>query len=511
MMSARPGDARATSARWRTLGALTLCALLAACGRPESFERPLDPSTAIALDRHAVWLLRGQPAVFSLAPDTMRTAFVPLEATPHAAFVAPDRSGLVLLDDGPGLRWLGFGGDTPAVELSVPLSARYGQAAFAPGGERLVLYQGTDGPIDVVQNPNQIAIVDRASGAVVERTLRAFGDAPSRIVISPVAEVAGATRQLAWALSDRYLAVFDLAAPEADEVIVHLTLEAETRSVSPRQVVLAEVDGAPVAFVRADAADDIFSLGFAEPTDRQAVPRPYLNQLPAGQRPGDMAVIEVESGPRVFTVDSSLPGVSIIEPRTADRQAIPTALPVSQILPFEAPRAEGGIGQFALLWSPGAAGVVFADLDRLEDDRGRALTPLVIDGTIRQLEPLPGRRRAVATVGDRQIVVFDFDARTATRLDLDGPIEQLIVDSTGDRTYLSTQTGAVVAIDSDRLTAAAVRLDRPGRMVHVPGADRLVIDLGGAIGGAIAVVPDLPAEDAVVRRDGVFFEGIFDR
>ncbi len=490
-----------------------LCAL--ACDRPPGFDRPLDAAEPLVLDRHVVWPLVGQPALFTLDPATMATRFDPLPARPVLSAVSPDRGGLLVLDDRPALSWFRVDAAGPEAVFEAELTGRYGRIAFAPDQRRAVLFHGGGSAGAVLQNPNQVAIVDLEAGRVVERTLRSFGDVPRAIVVSAEAAIAGSPRQLAWALSDRYLALFDLAAPEAEEVIVHLTLAGDTRSVAPTEVTLAEAGDGLAAFVRASGADDIFALGF---TDGQpgVVPRPYLNQLPAGQRPSDFAVVEVEAGPRVFAVEPALPGVSVIEPTTAGRVAVTSDLPVSEILPFEAPREDGSTGHFALLWQTGAAGVVFADLDALEEHRGRALTPLVIGGALTHVRPIPGRRAAVARSGPSRVVMLDFDARTATPLDADSPIQSLIVAPEGDAIFLHTELGSLAALATDTLIASTVPLtDAPAdveRLLHVPGARRLVAVLYDEAHGRVVVSPDAElSPEALRRRDGLFLDGVFDR
>lgn len=495
---------------------IALCAIaLTGCDRPPGFDRGLDARDPLVLDRHVVWPLAGQPALFTLDPATMATRLDPLPATPTLTAVAPDRSGVLVLDDQPGITWIRYDGDAPETVFEAPLTGRYGRIAFAPDQRRAVLFHGGGSAGAVLQNPNQVAIVDLEAGRVVERTLRSFGDVPQNIVVSAEATIAGSPRQLAWALSSRYLALFDLAAPEAEEVIVHLTLAGDTRTVAPTDVRIAEAGDGLAAFVRAAGADDIFALGFTA-GEPGVVPRPYLNQLPAGQRPSDFAVVEVDAGPRVFAIEPNLPGISVIEPTTASRVAVTSDLPVSRILPFEAPREDGGVGHFALLWQSGAAGVVFADLDNLEEQRGRALTPLVIGGALTEVQPIPGRRAAVARSGTNRVIMLDFDARTATPLDADSPVEALIVAPDGGTIYLHTERGSLAALATDTLIASTVQLTDEyavvQRLLHVPGARRLVAVLYDEAFGRVIVSPESDlSPEALERRDGLFLDGVFDR
>ncbi|MCB9551147.1 MAG: hypothetical protein H6705_04535 [Myxococcales bacterium] len=360
-------------------------------------------------------------------------------------------------------------------------------------------------------NPNQIALIDLDHATVTERTLRSFGDRPTALVVSPRADVAGAPRQLAWALSDRYLALFDLEAPTAREVIVHLTLRNDTRTVAPRQIITADTPAGLTAFVRADDADDIFALEFPTPAPAGTVPRPVLNQLPAGVRPSDLAVVTLAEGPRVFAIEPALPGISVIDPITAERIPVATGVRVGRILPFIAPRPEGGDGHFALAWRSGAQEVVFADLDHLADRRGRALTSLVLAGAIGHVHPIPGHRMAVATVDADQIVIIDFDARTATPLTLAQGLRRLIVDPDGSRIYLLTGDD-LVALTVDTLTAATAPIPGGGSaLLHLPGADRLIITDDDDPLGRVVALPENPTDGEAIERAPLFIEGVFDR
>lgn len=494
--------------RTLALAALALTAL--ACDRPPEFDRPLDPGAPHALDHHVAWILDGPPALFSLAPGTLTTRYHPLPAAPIAALTHPDRSGLLILDPRPAARYVPYDQTGPRPPVDIPLTAPYGDATFAPDGRRAILYAGATATGAPIQNPNQIAIIDLDTGDATERTLRSFGERPAAIHITPRADIAGAERQLAFILSDRYLALIDLTAPAAREVIVHLTLRDDPRLIQPRDVQLAPTADGPTAFVRATGADDIFALTFPTDTPPDTVPRPVLNQLPAGQRPADLAVRTLAAGTRLFAVEPALPGLSVIDPVTADRLAIPTDTPVSRIIPFDAPRPDGADGHFALLWSPDAPGVVFADLDQLQDQRGRALTPLVLAGGITTLAPIPDRRAAVALVAGLQVVIIDFDARTATPLTVPGGIDQLIVDPTGDRIYLAADHD-LIAIDTDTLTTQSARAPFPGgALLHAPGAERLVYAWPDPLGDVL-VLDETPDPGRLTHHAPLFLEGAFDR
>ena len=492
----------------RLLFSITLLAGVAACDRDPAFDAPLDPSGPHALRAHMAWVVPGQQEVVFLQPATLALHRVPLVAPPEATHVAPQGQGLLVLD-AEGATWVPVDDAGLGAVRRINLDGAYRRVAFAPQANRVVLFGEAGGGRATLSNPNQIAIVDLDTGDAVERTLRSYGSAPQAIEIGPAGPLAGADRQIAWLLAERYLAVLDLAAPTAQEVVVHLVLADDTREVTPTQVAFAEVDGVQTAFIRAIGSDDVFSLTFPEEAAADAVPRPYLNQLAAAPGPSDLSVETVADGQRVFTCGGGT--LSVTHPMTGRRIAVEVGLPASKMLPFSAPRDDDlveGDGRYALLWSQGSNAVVFADLDLVERRGGRALTPLVLSAPVTALFPLPGRRGAVARLGRIGVALLDFEARTATPLTASGQLVSLVVEPSGDRVHALVEDGAhaVVTIDSDTGASEAVDLSGGGALLYVPGADRVVVDHRHSW-GHVSVLHN----ETITEREGVLLEGALDR
>ncbi len=486
--------------------------LLAGCDRAGYLDRPLGASGPYALEARAAWLLAGEPAVAfydPVADDLTRAA---LDADPVAAVPTADGTALLVLDAAGGATWIG------AETRRYDLGASFTAVTWAPDGHTAIVHHApgaASGPL--ITNPNQIAILDVArpagEGNPVRRTLRSFGAVPRSVVIAPAARVAGAERQLAWVLSERYLALLDLAAPTAREVIVHLTLAEDAREVVPAQVVAGEIEGRAAAFVRAQGSQDVFALTFPDEAAPDAVPRPSLNLLPAGGEPSDL----LADAERVFTANGRAGTVAVLDPVTGRRRVVDVGAPVARILPFTAPRADGeGEGRFALLWAPGGEAVVFADLDRLELRAGQAVTPLRLEGRVVEVAPLPGRRGAAARLENDRLVLLDFDDRTATPLVLAGgaSLGPMRVDPDGDRVYALVQGGpdgaalVTVGVETGAPTSVALRSGARDLLV-LPAARRLLIDHGKQT-GEITVVP-MGAAGEATERSNLLLEGMFDR
>ncbi len=491
----------------KTLYFIFMPLLLIGCDRKATFEDRMDPGPAYALHAHVAWVIPGQKEVFLLNPSTMKTKRIALEGEPDDTHRAPDGQGLLVLD-AEGATWIPSEDAGVGNVERIPLDGAYRKVAFAPGGTRAVLFGEAGGAGATLSNPNQIAIVDLSAGTAVERTLRSYGSAPQKVMIAPEGTLAGSDRQMAWLLAERYLAVLDLSAPEATEVVVHLVLSDDTREVTPTDVAFADIDGSQTAFIRAQGRQDVFSLVFPQDAAADEVPRPYLNQLAGAPQPSDLIVRTVADGQRVFTVGRQ--SLSITHPITGRRTSVDVGLPISNMVPFTALRGDelvDGDGQYALLWSPGSPAVAFADLDLVELRGGRAITPLVLSSAVTHLQPLPQRRGAVARLGNTGLALLDFEARTATPLTASGRLNALVVSASGDEVYALVEDGdfALVTVDTTTGSATSTPLSDGGELLHIAGVDRTVVNHPQSW-GHMSVLED----DTITERNGVFLEGTLD-
>ncbi|MEZ4465255.1 MAG: hypothetical protein R3F43_12380 [bacterium] len=239
-----------------------------------------------------------------------------------------------------------------------------------------------------------------------------------------------------------------------------------------------------MTFIRARGSDDVFSLTFPDAPRRPRRAAPPLPQpAPRGAGRGGSLGRRGGGRPRIFTTGAA--GLAITHPATGRRTMVP--LPAGaggRLLPFRGPRPDDAAAEahFALLWGPGRSLAVFIDLDRVEQRGQQAVTPLALPFPVSDLLPLPGRRGAVARIGDGGIALLDFDARTATPLTASAPLRDLIVEPGGARVHALLDDGyreaAVVSLDAATGATQDVRLPRGGRLLFVPGVDRVVVDHG---------------------------------
>lgn len=475
------------------------------CDRDVRYERTLAPQAGVALRHHMAWTIRDQRRVAFLRLADLSVRFVDLPQTPTATHFAPDGRG-VLVTDRNGATWIATDAPDLAAPVRVTTSGDYRRASFGPAGGRVVLFDDQGGPGATLRNPNQIAVFDLTSGDVTERTLRSYGSAPQAVRVAPAGDDG---RQLAWLLAERYLAVIDLAAPEAQEVVAHLVLDDDSRSVTPVQLQFGAVDGALTTFIRTEGSDDVFTLTFPEAAPADVVPRPYLNQLPAASGPIELQVEDTFEGLRVFTCGRQ--ALAVTHPVTGRRTVVPLRSRVDRLLPFRAARNDDLTGDaeglFALLWSEGSQTVQFADLDLAERRGERAITPLVMSAPVTDIQPLPGRRGAVARLGTVGLALLDFEARTATPLTANGSLQQLVVEPSGDRVFaLIAGNGrhSVVTVDVD--TGASVATTIPARALaihYLPDADRVVAEYADWWGR----VRVIDAAGEVVDREAFLLQG----
>lgn len=498
---------------------------LAGCERDDRYTAALVYSDPVAVQGHAAWLFTEDRSLRLLDPDSLHQFAIDLGVAPTALFAAPDGSGLAVLD-AEGVTWVPMQADGPGSPVRYVVGTGFSAVTFNPERTRMVLHHARGlAPTGGLTNLNQIAIVDLNAAPSaqnpVTRSLRAFGQQPTAIVVAPEAPVGAADRQLTWVLSNRYLVLLDLMAPEAEEVSVQLTLEGDARTVLPVQVVPARSADGPVAFVRAVGTSDLYVLSFDDAAPIDAVPRPVLNELPAGMAADGMAVLEVDAGLRAFLVGGGRSQLTIVDPATSELQTVDLEAPAARLELFRAPRPEddpdGGEGNYALAWSTASEVVSFIDLDRVAQLRGRAIRSLRIGSPLRSLAPLPGRHSAVCrTADDYALVLLDFDDRTATPLTAGVAIGQVVPDPAGGPVYVTLprwygtdgeHAAEVVAMNPDTGGQVRVTLPEDGTLLVVPGTERIV-SLHDAP-GKLSVFDRDPAVGAqVTTRDLIFLEGI---
>lgn len=517
--------------------ALTAALLaLVACGRADRFDRPLAVGEAVALDQVVAWPLAGPPALAVHAPARDATAFFELEAPAVTVRATHAGDALLAVDEAGRATILRFDAEgAPTERQDVDLGAAFTRIELTPDDRYAVFMHGPGGGSGaVVRNANELAVLDldRPIGAdnPRRRTLKSFGSGVRALALPAAGAVADGDRPLAFALSDRYLALFDLSLPEADEVVVYFTLEGEARDVVPVSVepVPGDATHPPGALVRAEGSDDLYLLSFPNDAPTDVVPRPTLNVLPGSPALVDALPHRTPDGLRVFSLEGRT--LAVIHPETGARRGVTLGFEGAALLPYAG--AEGAPS--ALVWGRGAEQVAYVRLDDLEASGSRAVRTLTLEGGLSDLLPIPGRAAAVGILSAR-LVVLDFRGESATPFDLGGVLvgaESSVYwddPSPGAGSGVVTDGASVFAVmraavdgrhhlihvdlgDDGRAGGArALPLANGGKPLLVPGAGRLVVDHGTTAGTISVVATDAGPDARADLRRSLFLTEVLGR
>jgi hypothetical protein len=275
--------------------------------------------------------------------------------------------------------------------------------------------------------------------------------------------------RLAVVLSDNYVTLLDLD-NDRTEITVALTLGDDKRVVRPAQVLFLPGDAAqdPALFIRSEGSADIVTLRLVTATpplaDRANDFRPVLSLLGAGSVPGDMALIDGTTGPRLFVVAQGNGDAAVIDPVTSRATTFHLGSSARQILLYQgASPADPTKRSRALLISPGGTEIAFLDLDQLEELRGRDLELRSMASGAKAFVPLLDRGLVVAQHdrggGAVGLSVIDLDRRTVAPLVTEGL--RAIVPGVGDELWLQPDSALRLGrLGLAQLQAQEVILDR---------------------------------------------------
>jgi len=519
-----------------TVTALATALMALACDRAGRFDRPLAVGDAIALDQVVVWPLAGPPALAVHAPARDATAFFELAAPVTVARATHAGDTLLAVDEAGRATTLRFNADgAPIDRQDVDLGAAFTSIALTPDDRYAVFMHGPGGGSGaVVRNANELAVLDLDRPTGVDnprrRTLKSFGAGVRALALPAAGAVADGLRPLAFALSDRYLAIFDLSLPEADEVIVYFTLEGEARDVVPASVqpVPGDETHPPGALVRAWGSPDLYLLSFPNDAPADVVPRPTLNVLPGSPALVDALPHRTPDGLRVFSLEGRT--LAVIHPETGARRGVTLGFEGAALVPY----AGAGGEPSALIWGRGAEQVAYVRLDDLEASGSRAVRTLTLEGGLSDLLPVPGRAAAVGILPAR-LVVLDFPGESATPFDVGGVLTGAESSPSWDDPAPTPGSGVVtdgasvfavmraasdgrhhlihldLGVDGSGGGARAVSLAKGGHPMLVPGAARLVVDHRTTAGTISVVATDAGPDARADLRRSLFLTEVLGR
>jgi hypothetical protein len=302
-----------------------------------------------------------------------------------------------------------IGGAAPTAGLpavaSYPLSGRYDALAQSSDGRFLVLYHSPAGQAQAdsaLFNPNEMTLVDFNNLALPakSKTIRSLGGVPSAVLFSPLYSFSAGQRTLAAVLSQNYVTIIDLDNRDNTEISVPLCPQSSGCSINPVQVLFDPRNPTPDApyvsiYVRASGARDIYQITLTDIGPTTAPDNPFsasLSMLAVGGPASDMALYgSGKNGTRLAVAAADIKSLVIIDPSTSSTIAVPTAIPVSQIVPFALPPSPPATApryQALLLdRTSGSSSVLFADLGQVETTRGLALADYSLGASVSDVRP----------------------------------------------------------------------------------------------------------------------------
>lgn len=407
-----------------------------------------------------------EPSVRVVPVGAEPTAVVARNASPEALVLSRGRRGARGVAPEPGsLTALPLTGTTPA--RTYPVGSPFNAVAQTPDGRFAITYfRPMSDAGRLLFNPNEVALVDLtqppSSTNPTQRTVRSFGGVPNDVVFSPPMEVNGEARTLAVVLSDAYLTLMDLGHPERVEITVRLTLPEDPRAIRPTQV-LFDTEGATL-YVRAAASDDVYVLRLEATTPSSADGndfRPAINQLAAGRRPADMALVGDVTNRRLLVVSPGSSDARLIDARANTVIPIPLDAPATNILLYE--RGGPGGPREALLYSTSGAttAVSFMALEGIETRRGQNVETVQLQRQVTAALPLADRGVVVLghpSSAQGRLSLLDLERRTAAPILSEVALEGARFDDDREALWVAPRS-------SDRVGYIDLRSFRPGELL----------------------------------------------
>lgn len=389
-------------------------------------------------------------------------------------------------------------------------------------GRYALVYRTSDSD-RLLENPNKIAIVDLDADeddddAVHRRTLRSFGDAPSKIIFSPTMTILGEDRRLAVVFSTRNVTLIDLAHLDREETTVQLSQEAGS-AVSPTQVLFSETD--PVLYVRGATADDLYAFDLTarpggvedDEGDQHNDFRPTINQLGVGARPSDMALYDTSDGARLLTLTDGGLNMSVVDTSTGQATSIPLGANARSVLVFRAPSPrDDTIAPRALLYDTDSARVTFADLTDIEERKTRNLDVLTLAQPVRSLIPMLPESLALA-IHDDGVSLIDLASRTVSPISSNARLDDALFDDVGRRFWVGPPDQPWVGmLDLETGTPGEMLLDANiGQLVPLFDAGLIAVIHPSEVGHVTVLDLDAPDRQNARSVRGFVLAAALDR
>jgi hypothetical protein len=459
----------------------------------------------------------------------------PLGKRPGVAATSADGKQLYVVNVGERtLSIIDVGGGLTTKKIE--LSSAYNRIDVDPAGEFLLL-SFTDAAIDdprqqIARNRNEVGIVDLRAQTpqVVFVTLASRAE---QFVFAPPFELGGQPQRFVAALANSEVTLLDLLADNADDRLreVPLTL---TEAEAVRRPLQAIFDTTPseeqpdtaLLYVLTEGAADITQVSIQPAIDPQARLKLELsvNQLAAGNAPGQMALLALPQGERLIALDRTAPKFTLVDTRSGEGATfdLPMALEGTTLTPYVAVRRDGGAGApevRVLVTNPRSVlvSIVRPETIAIAGDQpslGRSVEVI-------RLEALPQRVQLNEKGGLERAIVFHPGIQGGfsvlnLRENRDIPIqghslrELQFSGDVGIGLFNGASYLGVFELDTGRPNVFDLPL--PGQHVAVDEGDNLIVVQHEDVRGRFTVLDaNNPTPDAArVFRD-VFIDGLFDK
>lgn len=343
---------------------------------------------------------------------------------------------------------------------------------------------------DILFNPNEIGIIDLQAPELSVRTLSLTGPRPQRFVFAPEFSLGGDPLQYVVVLGQSAVSFVDLQSTDAANVqrLVRLADPASGANFVPSSVVFTADDASRTddmtAYTIVGGASQLYAIDLL-PADVESgrVLQPAVNLVALGGGISSAASFVVDGRQKLLVTTSSF-SLDVVDVETSQvRRIALSASPLTSVVTYTQVE-DGAERPRAVLWSPGASVVYFAELDQLEAQGVGALRARAVGGQVERvlLSEVAPDTAVIAYQSGGGFGLLRLSTRTEvpipSRVTLNGyaPVGSLVFASVpGDArlAVLDTTSDATGQVELPRPAEAMIPMGDSGVLAVSHGGDHL--------------------------------------
>jgi hypothetical protein len=515
---------------------------VAGCGddRPPYYDSAPDIVGPVAAEGRFLYLDRTTSTLLALTPDFGRDGLslgierAALGERPTRLWLSPDGTFAFTINGGDQTLSVVEMGSLEVISLELP--SDYDALTLDPAGRFVVAHyadasSGGSGD-SVFVNQNEITIFDLnpdgdADIDLDEVTSRVLSlrSSPLGFDFAPPFAIDGVTHHLLVVRADSALALVDMTAESEVDLQRRLFFvpEDSPKRVFPARVIFGDDDPADDFdtrfWVLATGAQDIYEVALLPPGPEDETQLAIsLNQFPAGPSPTDMLrFYDADGNEKLLVANGTGRELTVVDVATGAALSLDVAWSVSRILPFELVDEESqALEQWALLYTPGANVIAFANLETIEARGTRALSSLALSRPVARFEQLEGGAgdKIVAIhSGGNAISVVDLARRYDIPLPGTATLANTAFSLDGAHLYTTVAEVSVLAmIELANGHPSQLDLSEPGGAIAVLAEPQVILVDHGAAEGRVTLLSGVePSAEGALTVDGLFLDSIFDR